>query len=96
MHEHGTRHKEIGFWESTVLTVSYLIHYDTLLQNATDIITRCYSYFITKCDKCLLQNAPGVLLQNATVSLQNATAVTKCVSFITKCDNYYKMCRYNG
>ena len=31
------------------VTVSYLIHYDRLLQNATDVITKCGSYFITKC-----------------------------------------------
>ena len=37
--------------------VSYLVHYDTLLQSATDIVTKCDSYFITKCDKDLLQNA---------------------------------------
>ena len=29
-------------------TVSYLIFYYSLLQNATDIITKCDSYFITK------------------------------------------------
>ena len=46
---------------------------------------------ITKCDKCLLQNASGFLLQNAivllqmrellqiaTILLQNATVITKC------------------
>ena len=38
-------------------TVLYLIHYDTLLQNATEIVVKCDSYFITKCDKILLQNA---------------------------------------
>ena len=59
------------------VTVSYLIRYDSLLQNATDVITKCDSYFITKRDRSLLQYAPGFLLQNATV--------------ITKCDNYYKM-----
>ena len=32
------------------VTFSYLIHYDCLLQYATDIITKCDSYFITKCD----------------------------------------------
>ena len=37
------------------VTVSYLIHCDSLLQNATDIITKCDSYFITKCDRSLLQ-----------------------------------------
>ena len=29
-------------------------HYDTLLQNSTDIITKCGSYFITKCEKKLI------------------------------------------
>ena len=33
------------------VTVSYLIHYDSLLQNATNIITKCDSYFIIKCDR---------------------------------------------
>ena len=70
-----------------------MIHYGTLLQNATDIITKCDSYFITKCDKSLLQNASGFLLQNATVLLQNVTVITNCDDFITKCDSYYKMRR---
>ena len=68
------------------VTVSYLICYDSLLQNATDVITKCDSYFITKCDRSLLQNASGFLLQNVTV-------ITKCDDFITKCDSYYKMRR---
>ena len=50
-----------------------MIHCDTLLQNATGIITKCDSYFITKCNRSLLQNVSGFLLQNATVLLQNAT-----------------------
>ena len=49
--QHGTRPR-----------VSYLIHYGTLLQNATDVITKCDSYFITKCDKSLLQNVLVFLL----------------------------------
>ena len=48
------------------VTVLYLIHYDSLLQNATDIITQCESYFITKRERSLLQNASGFLLQNVT------------------------------
>ena len=36
--------------------VSYLIYCDSLLQNTTDIIIIYGSYFITKCDKLLLQN----------------------------------------
>ena len=59
--------------------VSYFVHYDTFLQNATDIVTKYVSYFITKCDKSLLQNVSSFLLQNATDS------------FITKCDICYKM-----
>ena len=68
-------------------TVSYLIFYYSLLQNATDIITKCDSYFIPKCDKGLLQNASGFFLQNATILSQNATVITKC-------DVYYKLRRY--
>ena len=50
-----------------------MIHYDSFLQNATDIITKCDSYVITKCERSSLQNTPGFALQNATVLLQNAT-----------------------
>ena len=35
------------------VTVSVLICYDTLSQNATDIITKCDSYFVTKCNRSL-------------------------------------------
>ena len=71
---------------SMVLDTSYLTHYDSLLQNATDIITKCDSYFITKCDWSLLQNASGFLLQNAVV-------IAKCDDFITKCNSNYKIRR---
>ena len=65
-----------------------MINYDTLLLNATDIITKCDSYFLTKCDSSLLQNASVFLLQDATVLLQNATVITKY-------DVYYKLRQYN-
>ena len=64
-----------------------MINYDSLLQNATDFITKYDSYFITKCDRSLLKNESGFLLQNATVLLQNATVITKC-------DVYYKLRQY--
>ena len=54
----------------------YFVHYNTLLQNATGIITICDSCFIKKCDKSLLQNRSAFLLQNVTV--------------IIKCDVYAK------
>ena len=60
------------FKKSAVFVVSCLVHFNSLLQNATDI-TKWDSYFITKCDKSLLQNALVFLLQNTTVLLQNAT-----------------------
>ena len=60
------------------------MHYDNLLQNATDIITKCDSDLITKCGRSLLQNVSGFLLQNVTV-------ITNCDNFITKCDSYYNM-----
>ena len=63
------------------MVVSNFVHYNTLLQNATDI--KCDSYFITKYEKSLLQNTSASLLENATVLLQNTTVITKC-------DVYYK------
>ena len=56
----------------------YFVHYNTLLQNVTGIITICDSYFIKKCDKSLLQNGSAFLVQNATVLLQNVTVYAKC------------------
>ena len=87
--------KEIYLLESTVVTVSYLVHYDVLLQYATDNITKCYSYFITNCDKFLLQNVSSFLLRNTTVLVQNATIIQNAsilfqkTTDITKRDNYY-------
>ena len=75
------------------VTVLDLIYYDSILQNAIDVITKCDSYFTAKRDTSLLQNAPGFLLQNTTVLLQNAMVITKCDDFITKHDSYYKMRR---
>ena len=49
------------------VTVLFLIGYDTLSQNATDIITKCDSYFVTKCNRSSLLNVPGFLFQNATI-----------------------------
>ena len=74
--------------------VSYSRYYDTLLQNGTDIITKCDSSFITKCCKNVFQNASDFLLQKATVLLQIATVIAKCVDIITKCDSHYKMRLY--
>ena len=66
--------------------VSYLVHYGTLLQSATAILSQ-------NTIKSLLQNGLGFLLQNVTVSLQIATVITKCVNFITKCNRFYKIQR---
>ena len=49
------------------VTVSYLIRYDSLSQNATDVIIKCGSYFIAKCKRSSLKNILGFLLKNATV-----------------------------
>ena len=75
------------------VTASYLTHYNSLLQNSTDIITKCDSYFVTKCGRSLLQNATGFLLQNATVLLQNATVIANCDDFIAKYNSFYKTWR---
>ena len=49
------------------------------------------AFFITNCDKNLLQNAAAHLLQNASSLLQNAAGITERVDFITKRGRYYKM-----
>ena len=85
-------HQDIGrsmiignlFLVANSVTVSYMICFDSLLQNLTDIITKCDSYFIAKSDRSLLQNASGSLLQNAAV-------ITNCDNFITKYNVYYKL-----
>ena len=64
-----------------------MIHCDTLLKNAIDIITKCDNYFVTKYGKSSLQNALGFLSQIETVLLQNATVITKC-------DGCYKLQQY--
>ena len=79
---HGTTH-----------VVSYLIHCDCLLQNATCMITKCDSTVITKCDKSLLQKTLGFFFAKCDIyykmrpfyckirqSLQNATFITNCDS----------------
>ena len=75
------RLKKIYFWESTVVTASYLVHYNALLHNSTDIITECDRYIITLCNKSLLQIAFSF-------------CITKCDSFVTKRGSYYKMRRF--
>ena len=61
-----------------------MIHYDSLLQNAADIITKYNSWFVTNCDGSLLQSVSGFyykmgqLLQNAMILLQNASVISKC------------------
>ena len=39
--------------------VSYLIRYDSLLQNATDVTIKCDRYFFTKYDRILLKISQG-------------------------------------
>ena len=61
-----------------MVLVSYLVHYDILLQNATDIITK-YVQNMT----FLLRNA--TVITNALILLQNATVATpiiKCVGTV--------------
>ena len=61
-----------------IMTVYYKMR-QILLQNAIAIL-------LHKCDRSLLQNAPGFLLQNAAV-------IAKCDDFITKCNSNYKIRR---
>ena len=60
--------------------ISYLIHYNTLLQNATDIMTECRMrqlFYYKMRQKCITKCARFF--------------IKKCESFIRTCDSYYKM-----
>ena len=59
------------------VTVSYLIHYDSLLQNATEIYYKMLQVFYYKMRQ---------LLQITTVLLQNATVITK-LGVVKNCDS---------
>ena len=79
-----------------------MFHYHALIENKTDVITKCNNYLITKCDKSLLQNASGFLIQNPTVLLQFATVIKngpillQNATVITNCRVHYKICWYTG
>ena len=66
------------------VTVSYLIGYDSLLQNAICITTKRDCYFITNATKAYYK-MPQVFL------LQNTTVIPNCDDSITKCESYFKM-----
>ena len=50
---------------STVAVVPYLVHYDTLLQNGTGIITKCDSFITTtrQKDDCIRNSKSSDLLK---------------------------------
>ena len=82
--EHGAIHKKIFLGESAVVTISYLVHYDTLLQNVTNMQILLLSFTVN-----LLQNAK-MFHQNTssffvTVFVKNAAVIIYCDDFITKC-----------
>ena len=74
---------KVNIKDTRTKPVSYLVHNDTLLWNATVVITKCDNYFITESGKGLLQNVSSFLLQNVTGILQNVTVIIKW-NFMTK------------
>ena len=69
------------------VTVSYLICYNSLLQNATNVTIKCDSYFITKCvsffiTKCGNYYKLRQLYYKIQQLLQNATFITNCDSAV--------------
>ena len=74
------------------VTVSYLIHYDSLLQNATDIITKCDSYFITKCVRFFITKYDSFITKcNSNYKLRQfyykMRQLLQNAMFITNCDS---------
>ena len=62
-----------------------LSHFVIHLALWNKIITKCHTYFITKCDKCYYKSRE--VSQRVTVLLQSATGLTKC--------NYYYKVQQN-
>ena len=81
------------------VTVLYLIHCDSLLQNttalslqnSTEVHYKRHQMFYYKMQKCYYKLRQ--LLQIATILLYNGTVITNCDDFIIKCDSHYKMRR---
>ena len=71
-----------------MITVSYLVHYDTILQNTTDFIAKCNSNFITKCDEGLLQMQQ--FCYKIRKLFQNSMFITKCVGTVFNITNETK------
>ena len=73
--------------------VLYFVYHDTLLQNPTDIITKCNRYHY-KMQQISLQNARQLsyykMRQNF-ITKRVRIFITKWDSCITNCDSYYKM-----
>ena len=73
-HEYGTRHE-----------VSYLIHYDSSLQNVTEVYYKSPQDLYHKMRQFYYKMRQ--LLQIATILLQNATVILQNGTFITNCDS---------
>ena len=86
---------EVEIWPIFIFNVRRRIHMVILLQSVTIQIRRLFwhisyykvrqSNFITKCDRLLLQSAPGITKCDRLL-LQSASGITKC-------DSYYKVRR---
>ena len=75
--------------DANSVAVSYLIRYGSLLQNATDIIAKCDSYY----KLWQIYYKMRQLLHNATNSLQNAT-VHKLISKYCKSKFWFDLTNY--
>ena len=74
--------------------VSFSIHFDTLLQIATDNIANCHSYFIKNATEICYKMRPFYskmrqLLQIATILLQNAMFITNCQNTFLRIGNTF-------
>ena len=76
---HGARHKAR---HGARHEASYLIRYDSLLQNLIDIITNAIEVYYKM--RKVFYYKMRQLLQNAMILLQNTTFITNCDSTIDK------------
>ena len=63
-HKMSMVHKEIYFWESIVIEVSYLVHMTLYYKMRQILLQNALGFFITKCDSYYKMRP---LIQNASV-----------------------------
>ena len=92
IYQHGPRHRNLYFWESVMVALSYLVYNDILSQNVT-YHYKMWPLLFYKMRKKFIAKFSRFLITKWDIFIINWTVFQKCDGFITNFDNYYKMQR---